>query len=47
MAKVNQAMFASGQGVPFTSDEVREAAGFEAMEEPPEPSEELPDDEEL
>lgn len=44
MGEVNQAMFASGQGVPFTSDEVREAAGFDAMEEPPEPSEELDDE---
>jgi len=44
MAKINQVMFQAGESLPFTSEEVREAAGFDP-EEMPEgeiPSEGLP-----
>jgi len=33
MAKINDAQFKSGGTVPFTGDEIREMAGYEAMEE--------------
>ena len=42
MAAVNQKQFQSGGGIPFSEDEIREAAGFEAEEELPPGSEDLP-----
>lgn len=43
LAKINDAQFKSGGTVPFTGDEIREAAGFEAMEEV-DPGSEILDD---
>lgn len=43
MAAINDSQFKSGGNVPFTGDEIREAAGFEAIEEV-DPGTELMDD---
>lgn len=44
MASINDSQFKSGGDVPFTGDEIREAAGFEPMPDVPPGSEELPED---
>lgn len=44
MATINKDQFSSGGGTTFTDDEIREAAGFESMEEIEPGSEDLPDE---
>lgn len=44
MATINKDQFSSGGSTPFTGDEIREAAGFEAMGEIEPGSEDLPDE---